>query len=398
MGAPMKEVQSLLRHGSAQLPSVELDTYNLEIKDEEGFVGDRARRSSFITILDGWRKVMHDAGLEDPLGDKPTAELSKKKLDQFLADGDARTVAVLHSALEDFAQALAYVVRRFMRTKGWKDTECITIGGGFSNARAAQIAMARAELILRADGIDTHLVAIAHDPDEAGLIGALHLLPAWMIGGYDGIVAIDIGGTNIRAGVVLSGVKKSADLAKAEVWKSELWRHADEETKRDEAVDRLNEMIQDLVAKAERAKLVLAPVIGIGCPGMINEDGSIEAGAQNLPGNWESSRFNLPNAIIAAIPKIGGHDTQVIMHNDAVVQGLSELPLMTKYARWGVLTIGTGLGNARFTMRTVESKATGKEPGKESKEPRKDTKDAKSPKESRDSKARKDGADSKTEA
>ena len=39
------------------------------------------------------------------------------------------------------------------------------------------------------------------------------------------------------------------------------------------------------------------------------------------------------------------------MHNDAVVQGLSELPFMQDVDHWGVLTIGTGLGNARFTNR-----------------------------------------------
>jgi hypothetical protein len=39
------------------------------------------------------------------------------------------------------------------------------------------------------------------------------------------------------------------------------------------------------------------------------------------------------------------------MHNDAVVQGLSEIPYMQDVKRWGVLTIGTGLGNARFTNR-----------------------------------------------
>ena len=39
------------------------------------------------------------------------------------------------------------------------------------------------------------------------------------------------------------------------------------------------------------------------------------------------------------------------MHNDAVVQGLSELPFVKDRKHWGVLTIGTGLGNARFTNR-----------------------------------------------
>ncbi|ABM60368.1 hypothetical protein Veis_4671 [Verminephrobacter eiseniae EF01-2] len=35
--------------------------------------------------------------------------------------------------------------------------------------------------------------------------------------------------------------------------------------------------------------------------------------------------------------------------HDAVVQGLSELPFMREVKHWGVLTIGTGLGNASFT-------------------------------------------------
>jgi hypothetical protein len=48
----------------------------------------------------------------------------------------------------------------------------------------------------------------------------------------------------------------------------------------------------------------------------------------NLPGNWESSKFNLP-----------------ALHNDAVVQGQSEVPFTQEVKRWGVMTIGTGLGS-----------------------------------------------------
>jgi hypothetical protein len=35
------------------------------------------------------------------------------------------------------------------------------------------------------------------------------------------------------------------------------------------------------------------------------------------------------------------------------VQGLSEVSRMTDIDHWGVLTIGTGLGNARFTNRKL---------------------------------------------
>ena len=48
------------------------------------------------------------------------------------------------------------------------------------------------------------------------------------------------------------------------------------------------------------------------------------------------------------------------MHNDGVVQGLSEVPFMQDVDRWGVLTIGTGLGNARFTNRRKETGKSGK--------------------------------------
>ena len=111
------------------------------------------------------------------------------------------------------------------------------------------------------------------------------------------------------------------------------------------------EMLKDHIELAAKGEFKLAPVVGIGCPGLIREDGSIETGAQNLPGNWESSRFNLSNCIREKIPRIEGHETNVVIHNDAVVQGLSELPNMQEFERWGVLTVGTGLGNARFTNR-----------------------------------------------
>ena len=167
--------------------------------------------------------------------------------------------------------------------------------------------------------------------------------------------AVDIGGTNIRCGVVETRWKKAPDLSKAAVWKSELWRHADDEPTREGAVKRLVKMLKDLIAAAEAEGLKLAPFIGIACPGVINEDGSIEKGAQNLPGNWESSKFNLPASLVEAIPEIGDHDTAVLMHNDGVAQGLSEVPFMQDVERWGVLTIGTGLGNARFTNRRKDN-------------------------------------------
>jgi predicted NBD/HSP70 family sugar kinase len=201
-------------------------------------------------------------------------------------------------------------------------------------------------------------VPIRHEPDEAGLIGGAHLAPRWMFEAHDAILAVDIGGTNIRAGVVELNLKKAPDLSKASVWKFELWRHADEKKKlnREDAIDELVAMLKTMIARAGKEDLRLAPFIGIGCPGIIEADGTIDRGAQNLPGNWASSRFNLPRALHEAIPTIGKHETAILLHNDAVVQGLSQAPFMTDVERWGVLTIGTGLGNARFTNRTASDK------------------------------------------
>ena len=72
---------------------------------------------------------------------------------------------------------------------------------------------------------------------------------------------------------------------------------------RDEAVDRLVKMLKKLIARAEKEDRKLTPFIGIGCPGIVEEDGSIDRGAQNLPGNWASSKFNLPSRAARSDPQ-----------------------------------------------------------------------------------------------
>jgi predicted NBD/HSP70 family sugar kinase len=343
-------------HGATRLPSVVVDSYNLEIKDDEGFLGDRATKGAFRELIENWRKPLRKAG-SDPFGDEPSEDISKKKLDDLLSKGDPQAAGVVQGAIEDFAQELALVIRRFLKLKSWRDTERIVVGGGLRDSRVGELAIGRAAVILKADKIPIELVPIRRDPDEAGLIGAAHLAPRWMFEAHDAILAVDIGGTNIRAGVVALNLKKAPDLSKAAVWKFELWRHADEkDIKREEAIDELIAMLEGLIARASKEGLKLAPFIGVGCPGMINDDGTIERGAQNLPGNWESSRFNLPLCLHEAIPTIGEHETVIVLHNDAVVQGLSEAPFMTDVTHWGALTIGTGLGNARFTNRAAADK------------------------------------------
>ena len=98
---------------------------------------------------------------------------------------------------------------------------------------------------------------------------------AWMFGAFDAILGVDIGDTNIRAGVIELNLKTAADLSKSKVWKFSLWRHGDEEDiKREHAVESLAEMLKGLIAAAQKKGIKLAPFIGVGCPGIIEEDGS----------------------------------------------------------------------------------------------------------------------------
>jgi predicted NBD/HSP70 family sugar kinase len=342
---------AVLSHGGRVLPAVTVDTYNEELRDEDGFVGDRASGRAFRAILDDWRDKLKAQG-EDPFGDAPTREISKSKLDKVLAAGDPLAAGLVHTAVEEYAVELATVVRRFLRLEKWQDTERLVIGGGLSASHIGELAMGRAAVLLTAEGVTVELRTIGNHPDKAGLIGAVQLAPSWVLAGHDAILAADIGGTNIRVGVVDLKMKKKGDLAKATVWKHLHWRHRDDEPTREQALDRMAEMARELIDLAGAEKLKLAPFVGIGCPGLIDEQGIIRSGGQNLPGNWEGEGFHLAQELGGRLPRLDGHEPVVVIHNDAVVQGLSEVPNMTDVERWGVLTIGTGLGNARFTNRT----------------------------------------------
>jgi len=348
-------------HGAGALPAVTLDSFNIEIRDDDGFIGDRASKGAFVDALENWRERLRALG-EDPLGEE--SDIGRKKLEKILFEGAPEAAGVVIGAIEDFSQAFARVIQRYLKTKAWRDTERIAVGGGFRESRLGELVIGRTAVILRAGGKDVELTPIHNHPDEAGLIGALHLAPAWIFTGHDSLIGIDIGGTNIRVGIVTPNLKKSPDLSAATIWKSELWRHRDDEPSREQAVKRIIEMIEKLAADAGKEGLKLAPFIGIGCPGVIEEDGSIDRGAQNLPGNWHAKDFNLPALLREALPTIGDHETTVLMHNDAVVQGLSEVPFMRDHEHWGVLTIGTGLGNARFTNRPPAVEKNGKKAGK----------------------------------
>ncbi len=47
-------------HGAKRLPSVDVDTFNIELKDDNGFLGDRASKGAFQRILDDLQKAIEE--------------------------------------------------------------------------------------------------------------------------------------------------------------------------------------------------------------------------------------------------------------------------------------------------------------------------------------------------
>lgn len=338
------------RHGVSLLPRVRVDSYGVEIQDEKGFVGDRANKRVFQDRLEKWRERLRGSG-DDPLNGMLTSELYKDKrgLQEVLIAGEPESAGLLIGAIEDYAQELAKTIHRLLEVESWKATDRIAAGGGFREGRVGELAIGRASVLLKSAGATVDLVPIHADPNDAGMIGGIELIAPEIVCRQVRFLAVDIGGTNFRAGVV--SIERSTDSERgyARVNAREIWRHADEHPTRDGAIHRLGGMLRRLRSQAAAEGHDLAPYICIACPGRIALDGRIERGAQNLPGDWRAKEFNLPQILHDRLLQDCDWNAVVLMHNDAVIQGLSEVPSMRDIERWGVVTIGTGLGNAHFT-------------------------------------------------
>ena len=336
------------QHGATQLPGLTIDSYNLAIREADGggFVGDRASQTAFRALLHQARK--HARTGKDPFGKEATDAVGKKTIDLVMVGGDPDAAHLVHVAVEHYAQRLADVVRCFLAQPEWEDVEGIVLGGGMPESRFGGLAIRRAARVLKEARVGVDLEILEHDPDEGGLLGWVHLLPETVSESYDAFLAVDVGGTNLRCGIVEHRLDRDRHGAKARLLEHMQWRHADDAPDRGEAITRLAGMLNGLNAQARTLGIALAPFVGVACPGRIEPDGRIPQGAQNLPGDWESP-FNLPRELRARLDRIDGKQVTAVLHNDAVVQGLSARQRMRKTRRWGVLTIGTGLGNASYT-------------------------------------------------
>ncbi len=334
-------------HGTRVLPSVVIESYSLETREAGEFVGDQASQTAFMHMLEEWRQLLKGRG-PDPFGSTPTSDLTPTQIGRAATGSDPIAAHAVAMATEEFAEKLAHVTETFLRQPRWKGVKRVVVGGGFKQSAIGAQAVAAANRLLQGAGGQAELRLLHHEADDAGLIGWVHIAPPELLRDQGAILAVDIGGTNVRCGIVALA---SGDRSRPHVDERRKWRHADDDPARSDLVEGIVEMLRDLIDQAASKGIRLAPFIGVACPGIINGDGSIEHGAQNLPGDWNSASFHLPRRLSENIPMIDGRGTVVMMHNDAVVQGLSERPFVSEERQWAVLTIGTGLGNASFTNK-----------------------------------------------
>lgn len=92
------QANTTIEHGAARLPHIIVDSYNLEIRDKEGWIGDQASRTAFCEIVEEWRKLLKrdDA---DPFADKDTGDVSKQ-FDKLLEHSDPAMACVAHAVIE----------------------------------------------------------------------------------------------------------------------------------------------------------------------------------------------------------------------------------------------------------------------------------------------------------
>ncbi len=151
MSTPSTQSPGLAGHGAGKLATVHIDTYNAELRDEGGFIGDRASGRAFRAILEDGRERVRD-GCGDPIGSTPSEDISKKKLDRVMQDGDPEAAGVVLGTIEEFAQEFATVIRRFMRLEEWRDTQRIVVGGGLRDSCVGELAIGRTAVLLKRVG------------------------------------------------------------------------------------------------------------------------------------------------------------------------------------------------------------------------------------------------------
>ena len=94
-------------HGGADLPSVTVDAYNAELRDDEGFIGDRASKRAFRVAAGRRARALAAARPRSARRPQLGRSCRRAEIDRLLKDGAPELAGVIHTAVEDFAQEFA---------------------------------------------------------------------------------------------------------------------------------------------------------------------------------------------------------------------------------------------------------------------------------------------------
>ncbi len=254
----------------------------------------------------------------------------------------------VRAALLKMGENLGRIIERLMDWSYWRNTEKVFIGGGLSEGASGDVLIRQAEKHLsKVLDISVDLRKIHYHPAVAGLVGSTYFLPREVKG--EPSLTVDLGGGNLRTGLITSVPGPEQDP----VHYSKLlnWRKLNLDRK--SLVNLIAREILDCLKIGKEIGLKISKFGGLAIPALIDEEGYVIGKDRNLPGDWTSPGFHLPSILEAEIEEKGFESIKFIARNDVVCQGLSEIPFIEGVKEWGVLTVGTGLGNARFRNRKL---------------------------------------------
>jgi len=148
----------IARHGATRLPSVDVDSFNMNSRTTTASSATAPARGRFARFSTRCASRCAKSG-EDPLGKKAAEDFGRASSTRRWRVTMSGRGAV-HGAIEEFAGELAIVTGRFLKTKAWADTERIVVGGGFRQSRVGELAIARTDVILKAEGFKVDLAPI----------------------------------------------------------------------------------------------------------------------------------------------------------------------------------------------------------------------------------------------
>ena len=133
-----KTLPAVAGHGSARLPAVNVEDYNVELQDDEGFIGDKASKGAFRQIIDNWREAVEKVGA-DPLGDEESANLSKKQLDEIRLAAIQRQLELYRGQSKSFRKTLLWCCDAFQSSRPGRRPTNLSSGAVFVVAASARL-------------------------------------------------------------------------------------------------------------------------------------------------------------------------------------------------------------------------------------------------------------------